>query len=220
MLKANKSAFIEWGFKRFNRLFLNYHFEKIMIWNQGSSPPSEKTLFLINHSTWWDPLMIYYLNEKVIQSDAFGMMHEDGVKRFPFFRKIGAFSINPDDRRHLMDSLQYSVDLLQKEKTVWMFPQGREQHLEKRPLEFFSGVSYIVQRCSEANVVPISLYYSIEHTRKPNAYIQIGEPLAKESYLHLNRKDMTAAFETAATVQLDRFRERIIHEDYGSFMKI
>ncbi|ARI77679.1 lysophospholipid acyltransferase family protein [Halobacillus mangrovi] len=219
MLEANKSSFIEWGFKRFNRIFLKAHFENIWLMNTVS-PPSQKTLFLINHSSWWDPLMIYHLNDRVIQSDGYGMMHEDGIKRFPFFIKIGAFSVNPDHRRHLMNSLQYSAKLLRENKTVWMFPQGSEQHLEKRPLHFLSGISYIVKKCPEANVVPISLYYSHEHTRKPNAYINIGPVLNKKSYLDRERKEMTQVFESAATAQLDSFRERIIQEDHRSFEKI
>ncbi|MGP4075023.1 lysophospholipid acyltransferase family protein [Halobacillus sp. K22] len=215
MLKAKKNSFIEWGFSRFNRFLLKSQFKRINI--SYSTLPEGPALFLINHSTWWDPLMIYHLNKEIIQSDGYGMMHEDGIRRFPFFRRIGAFSINTNDRRHLLQSLNYSKALLEQGRTVWIFPQGEEQHLEKRPLEFFTGVAYIAKKCPTVPVVPISIYYSFEHTKKPNVYIKVGEPLDRETYSSLNRKEMTRYFENLSTEQLDQLRETIIKEDHQSF---
>ncbi|WLR47138.1 lysophospholipid acyltransferase family protein [Halobacillus litoralis] len=216
---ARKTSWIEWGFTRFNRLFLNYHFNNILI-QPPSSVPDEKTLFLINHSTWWDPLFIFYINDRLVKSDGYGMMHEEGIRRFPFFRRIGAYSVNGDDRRHLVQSLHYSKRLLEEDKTVWIFPQGNEQPLEKRPLEFFSGISYLTQRCPDIKVVPVSLYYALEHTKKPNAYIRLGDALPPLEYEGLSRKEMTRYFEESATKQLDQLRQDVIEENLQSFKKL
>ena len=216
---AHKRRWIEWGFTRFNRMFLRHHFQNILV-DAPKNPSNKKTLFLINHSTWWDPLFIFYLNDQIIRSDGYGMMHEEGIQRFPFFRSIGAYSVISEDRRHLMESLRYSLDLLESYKTVWIFPQGAEQPLEKRPLEFFSGIAYLTQKCPDIDVVPISLYYALEHTKKPNAYIIIGDPLQKEHYISLDRKAMTEHFEQAAEKQLNVLREKVINEDYETFKNI
>ncbi|ELK44587.1 lysophospholipid acyltransferase family protein [Halobacillus sp. BAB-2008] len=217
--EARKHPLIEWGFTRFNRWFLKKHFESIRV----ASPPevaSRNVLFLINHSSWWDPLVIFHLNERLVQSDAYGMMGEEGIRRFPFFRSIGAFSVDKTDRRHLLESLKYSIRLLERQRTVWIFPQGEEQHQEKRPLEFFSGISYIAEKTPDVKVVPVSIYYSLEHTRKPNAYIEIGNPLPENEYLPLNRKQMTNYFEKCATDQLDRLREKVRTEDHRTFRNL
>ncbi|MBH0228943.1 lysophospholipid acyltransferase family protein [Halobacillus yeomjeoni] len=220
MQKADKSPFIQWGFTRFNRWLIHRNFENIRLLPPNSNPVPEKTLYIINHSTWWDPLMIFYLNDTYIQSDGYGMMHEDGVNRYPFFKKIGAYSINTDHRKHLMESLHYSITLLKENKSVWVFPQGKETPLEKRPLQFFSGVSYIIQNCPDTKVVPISLYYSFEHTKKPNVYMQVGDPLKKDEYIDKNRKEMTRYIEEKATLQLDRLKELIIQENHAHFKDI
>ena len=220
MIRARKNKLMEWGFTRFNRLFLQHHFEDIYLWNHNRFPPNKKTLFLINHSTWWDPLLIFYLNNQVIQSDGYAMMHEDGLHRHPFFKTIGGYSINSSDRRHLMESLHYSVELLNQDKTVWIFPQGEEQHLEKRPLQFFSGPAFIADRCSDVQIVPISLYYSLEHTKKPNAYIRIGPVIDRDSYKFMNRKEKMKHFEEVATLQLDELRASIVEEDSNAFISI
>ncbi|MFQ3546075.1 lysophospholipid acyltransferase family protein [Halobacillus rhizosphaerae] len=220
MLKTKKNSVIEWGFKRFNRKLLNRNFQQIRLSDNASLQDYSHTLFFVNHSTWWDPLLIYYLNDQIIHSDGYGMMHEDGIKKFPFFRKIGAYSINTDHRRHIMDSLSYSISLLNNGKSVWIFPQGEEQHLEKRPLQFFQGLSYIAARAHKIKIIPISLYYSLEHTKKPNAYIKIGSPIAPIKYENLNRKETTRLFEEISTSQLDDLKKLVVEEDHQDFRSI
>ncbi|MFC7321373.1 lysophospholipid acyltransferase family protein [Halobacillus campisalis] len=218
MLKADKNNFILWGFTRFNRKFLKHHFHNIYVKNSTKKPMNKRTLFMVNHSSWWDSLVIFFLNEQIIRSDAYGMMHEEGIRRFPFFRKIGMYSINTDDRKHLLESLRYSVDLLHHDKTVWIFPQGEEQHLEKRPLGFYSGASYISQKVEQLSIVQVSIYYSMEHHKKPNLYIHIGPPLKPEAYANYSRKARTQLFEDKATNQLDQLKQCVIAEDHKSFI--
>ncbi|MFG6149104.1 lysophospholipid acyltransferase family protein [Halobacillus sp. B23F22_1] len=217
MLKANKSPWMMWGFTRFNRIFLHHHFNNIKICNLNSTSISKKSLFIVNHSSWWDALIIFFLNDQVVQSDAYGMMHEEGIRRFPFFRKIGVYSMNSKDRRHLLSSLSYSTELLERDKTVWMFPQGDEQHLEKRPLEFSNGASYIAERAEGVHVIPVSLYYSLEHMKKPNVYAIIGRPIDQSLYKSLSRKEKTQLFEKKVTAQLNELKKLVIQEKKEPF---
>lgn len=220
MIQADKNKLVEWGFTRFNRHFINFHFEHVYLWEPPLLPPTEKTLYLINHSSWWDPLIIFHLNDQVVGSNGFGMMSEEGINRHSFFRKIGAFSINPNNRRHLIDSLNYSTHLLAANNAVWMFPQGEEQHTEKQPLQFFTGAAYIANKLPDVNIVPITIYYSLEHTRRPNAYISIGNLIKQDGYHSKNRKMMTEMFEQTVTDQLQRLRQKIIEEDHSCFKDI
>ncbi|GGF12488.1 hypothetical protein GCM10010954_08980 [Halobacillus andaensis] len=217
MLKANKSPWMMWGFTRFNRMFLHRHFQNIKICNLNTTSIPKRSLFIVNHSSWWDALIIFFINDQVVQSDAYGMMHEEGIRRFPFFRKVGVYSINPKDRRHLLSSLSYSKELLEKDKTVWMFPQGDEQHLEKRPLEFSNGASYITEHTEGVQVIPVSLYYSLEHTKKPNVYALIGQPIDRSLYKKLSRKEKTRLFEKKSTEQLDDLKQFVIQEKEEPF---
>ncbi|UOQ43240.1 lysophospholipid acyltransferase family protein [Halobacillus salinarum] len=220
MRKATKNGWIEWGFKRFNRLFVRMNFHRMKVLSEAKESDFSHSLFLINHSSWWDSLILYYLNDQYVRSDGYGMMDEEGMNRFPFFSKIGVYSINTASRTHLLHSLNYSIELLNRGKTVWIFPQGEEQHLEKRPLDFFNGISYIAEKAPRIQVIPVSLYYTLEHHRKPNVYILLGEPLSKESYHTLPRKQKTIYFEKHCTEQLDRLKERIIAEDHNGFTPI
>ena len=54
------------------------------------------TLFLANHSCWWDLFLAHILNE-AIPVDGYGMMEHFNMRRFGFFRRIGAFSVDRTD---------------------------------------------------------------------------------------------------------------------------
>lgn len=219
MIPANKSVFWEWGLYSFLKKLIPLSFEHVYI--QGTTPKNVgRTLFIVNHSTWWDPLMIFLVNKKVMQSDAYAMMHEKGIKQHPIFRRIGAFSVNRDSPKDIIHSLQYAVDKLQQDKTVWIFPQGDEQPLEKRPLEFQSGVSYITEKTPQIKVVPVSLYYAFEETRKPNVYISIGEDIINDSFETLTKKEKTSYIETEATMCLDELKRTIMENKKDSFQRL
>ncbi|WP_082234354.1 lysophospholipid acyltransferase family protein [Halobacillus massiliensis] len=218
MLKAKKNNTLMWGFTRYNRQFIRRNFENIYIRCESNQRLNKKKLFIANHSSWWDSLVIYFLNDQVIQSDAYGMMHKEGMERFPFFRGIGVYSVDSKDRNHLLESLRYSCDLLNNNKTVWIFPQGEEQHLEKRPLHFSNGISYIIQNSKEIEVVPVSIYYSFGHTKKPDIYINVGFPVETTKLIPLQRKEITRYLEKVSTEQLDSLKDCVIQERNDLFI--
>ena len=48
-------------------------------------------LLIANHSSWWDGLVTFYLNNAVLKTDLYAMMSEQGMKDFPFFNELGLF---------------------------------------------------------------------------------------------------------------------------------
>jgi hypothetical protein len=94
---------------------------------------------------------------------------------------------------------------------VWLFPQGKIEHLEKRPLQFFSGVSYMLQQCPQAVVKPVTLYYSFGKEQKPEASIYFGKPISAD-WTTLERKAVTAMLQTKLEQQLDTHRAWYVEE--------
>jgi 1-acyl-sn-glycerol-3-phosphate acyltransferase len=68
---------------------------------------SSGTLFLANHSCWWDLFLVHLLNE-TIPVDGYGMMEHFNLVRFGFFRRIGAFSVDRTDPTSVRASLDYA----------------------------------------------------------------------------------------------------------------
>lgn len=212
MIPAKKSDFWSWGFSLVAKSLLKKHFQNIYLF--GDPPKnSNRTLYLINHSAWWDPIIIFYLNRMLVKSDAYAMMHETGIRKHPIFRRIGSFSINRENPKAIIESLRYAGNRLSENQAVWMFPQGDEMPFDQRPLSFQGGAAYLTDQVPDSNVVPISIMYSFESTPKANVYVSIGSNLSNEEFSSLKRSDKTAYLEKCCTQQLDALKERVINRD-------
>lgn len=217
MIDAKKSALFTKIFHYYNERLLKKSFYRIYL-KQKSSLPDGPVVFIANHSSWWDGLLAFYLTRTVIHQDCYAMMTEKGLKSYPFFRKIGGYSINRDNPKDVIKSLAYTSSLLELQKGVWLFPQGKEEHLEKRPLLFQPGISHVVERTSCVTVVPVSFYYTFRHNQRPEVFVSIGEGIKKEHLSSLlSKKAITAFLEDVVTTQLDEQRTEVIEgilEDY------
>ncbi|MCA1063028.1 lysophospholipid acyltransferase family protein [Rossellomorea sp. AcN35-11] len=217
MIEPRKSP----GFQHILSHYLTYqlkkHFYRIWIDDQRKEGnASSGHLVLANHSSWWDGLMVFYLNDKVIKEDSYAMMSEQGMEDFPFFRKIGAFSVNPESPKDLVKSLKYAEKCLQEKKTVWIFPQGREEHLEKRPLSFMSGPGFLIERNSEIKITMVTFYYTFRHDQRPELFIQISETAVDATQQH-SRKVLTDYLRTVMENRLENIKSDIIHGDISAY---
>lgn len=126
-------------------------------------------LFLSTHSAWWDGLIMYMINEHFLRHDIHVLMDEDGLRRFPFFRHLGAFSVKKGSLSDVRASLAYANELLTSGKSVWMFPQGQEMPQELRPVEIESGATLLL---NNRPVHLCAMYYSFENHAKPLVYVR------------------------------------------------
>ncbi|MDZ5473824.1 lysophospholipid acyltransferase family protein [Bacillus sp. 31A1R] len=204
--------------KMFERVFyyyLNYsfrkHFYKVHVDVSKLHIPEGPVLVLLNHSNWWDGLVSFYLNQTVFKKDSYAVMSKKGIEDYPFFRKIGAFSVDPNSPKSLMKSLQFAKELLDDNKYVWMFPQGKEEHLEKRPLEFMKGPAYLIEKSKSISIVMIALYYTYTHHQKPEIFIKMVN-MKHRPMDHLSRKEVTSLLENELTSLVDVLKEDILNE--------
>jgi Acyltransferase len=210
--------------RRFQRLLAHYltyqlkkHFYRVWIDDHresGKSPSGH--LILANHSSWWDGLMVFYLNHYVVKEDSYAMMSQKGMEDFSFFRKIGAFSVNPDSPKDLVTSLKFAEKCLQEKKTVWIFPQGKEEHLEKRPISFMSGPSFLSERNPEIKVSLVTFYYTFRHDQRPELFIRICDE-GVDHNKHHTRKELTDSLRTVMEKRIESLKTDIINEDISSF---
>ncbi|TWI57952.1 lysophospholipid acyltransferase family protein [Halalkalibacter nanhaiisediminis] len=217
MIEAQKSKTFRKLFHLYNKYWLlRRSFYSVNI--RGSFPKTNQPmLVLVNHSNWWDGLVSYYVTEKVCHHDSYAMMGEEGMKKFPFFRKIGAFSVRKDQPRSILTSLNYAATLLEHKKAVWIFPQGEERHLEERPLFFQQGVAYLLEKKPETIVVPVTYYYTFTHHQRPELYIDIGSAVLPATTNRMSRKQQTSYLEQIVTNQLDQQKNAIIQNKLNEY---
>ncbi|WP_226675102.1 lysophospholipid acyltransferase family protein [Rossellomorea aquimaris] len=208
--------------KRFQQLFSGYlsyqlkkHFYRVWIDDRRTSvKPDSGHLVLANHSSWWDGLLVFYLNHKVIQEDSYAMMSQKGMEDYPFFRKIGAFSVNPDSPKDLVTSLRFAEKCLQEKKTVWIFPQGKEEHLEKRPISFMSGPGYLCERNPGITVTTVTFYYTFRHDQRPELFIRVCD---EETGQTSSREERTNMLRVHLETRIDHLKADIIQDDISGF---
>ncbi|WP_422124225.1 lysophospholipid acyltransferase family protein [Planococcus sp. X10-3] len=216
MMEAKKSSLFEKGFavylfplmRRSFSHFLGHNIQEI---------PQQPAIFIANHSSWWDGLLFFFLNRTVWKHDIHMMMHEKNLRKYSFFRYLGAFSIDKQNPKDIIRSLQYTEDLLKQGKSVVLFPQGDEYHQEIRPLSFHSGIGYLLEKHPEIPVIPMTFYYSFRHEQKPEVWIHQGPSLSIEEIPGISRKEKSGSLQGLLTNQLDELRKNVIAEDTAYF---
>jgi 1-acyl-sn-glycerol-3-phosphate acyltransferase len=215
LIQAQKRPLFEKMFFRYAVWLTRRSFAHVFIDVDASDVTSPITphtvvprLFICNHSSWWDGLFAFMLNGLVFGHDVYGMMSEAGLRKHPFFAKIGAFSINRHSPRDIQASLHYMVDLLATQdpegrtRAVWLFPQGEVRPLDVRPLGFLGGLPWIVRTCNKraipCMVVPVSFAYVMGQEQYPVAYITVGKAVAMHQL-----DEAGSTLEACVTAQLD-----------------
>ncbi len=102
-------------------------------------------IFYANHPTWWDGYLAHIVIRQVFGFEPRLMMDLKQLKRFPFFRWAGCFSVDRENGREALRSIEYIARELQKKKgrCLWIFPQGEIKPQEQTPLNFYSGLARV-----------------------------------------------------------------------------
>lgn len=220
MLEARKSSWFERGFGWYcDRFLIRRQFHSV--WVKGEVDPKldRPRLYIMNHSSWWDGLLAFAITRRHSRLHHYMMMEEAQLRRFSFFRRIGAYSIDKSSRSGILDALSYTVRLLgQADTGVWLFPQGDIRHPDIRPLGFGSGVGYLLQRCPDAVVIPVTTLITYSDHPKAAVTIRFGDPMDND-WSQLSRQDITHRCELFLTRQLDEQKRLLtegaaVHEAY------
>lgn len=216
MIEAKKNNLFEKGFAVYLFPLMRRSFSHFLGQNIREIP-QQPAVFIANHSSWWDGLLFFFLNRTVWKHDIHMMMHEKNLKKYKFFRYLGAFSIDKQKPKDIIRSLQYAEELLKQGKSVVLFPQGDEFHQEIRPLAFNNGIGYMLEKHPEVSVIPITFYYSFRHEQKPEVWIHQGPSLPIEEIPGTSRKEKSGFLQQFLTDQLDELKQNVIAENAATF---
>lgn len=227
MIEARKHPLLNWfvynvivrpsfrgGFSRVNARFAD----------TTHVDPDIPLIWYANHSTWWDGFYCMMINETRLRRGVYAMIEEAQVARYGFFRWAGGFSVNRQDARSAVTSLNYAVRKLTEapNRMLMIFPQGEILGNDRRPLRFFSGIGHIVKgviktsgRCA---LMPCALRYEFIGEQKPEAFASHGEPLIVDS--SVDPKSLAATMELALTQELDMLRDDVTHYRFERFSQL
>jgi 1-acyl-sn-glycerol-3-phosphate acyltransferase len=183
VIPAKKSRWFNAWFARHARGRIRSTFGRVLVTGLDDARrvvEKAPALFVVNHSTWWDALVVLYLSELVLGCDGYALMDAANLRRAPFFRRVGAFGVDLDDPADGARSIRHAARLLDApRRALWVFPEGRERS-PFAPLELRPGSAQIARVARRAAVVPVGLRYIFGGVEQPELWIALGGALAAE----------------------------------------
>lgn len=165
MIKAQKHKFFDFIFFKYLYKIIKSNFHSVNVIDTekfniqlAKLDKTKNIIFIQNHAYWWDGFIAYILNEKYFGYNYYVMMLEKQLKKFTFFKRIGAFSIEPTSPKSIIESINYAVELLQNNtksnnsrNSLLIFPQGKTQPDFIQNYDIKNGVFEILKKYFKEN---------------------------------------------------------------------
>ena len=165
-------------------------FGKITITGQENIPTKNPLIVAPTHRSRWDALLVPYAVGKLVSGRYTRFMvsanEVKGIQGW-FIRRLGGFPV--DTEKPGIESLRYSIDLLEDDEMLTIFPEGnifrdRQVHSLKRGVARIALDVATDKPGTEVNILPVSLRYSDSvPSWGADVQINIGEPLNAAEYL-------------------------------------
>lgn len=147
MIYPGKNKLLGWLFGRYISYMLRGSFHQINF-NKVSLDPDKSVLLLANHYSWWDGFVFYHLNKVLFHRKAHVMVLEATLKKWPFMRHLGAFSIKRG-AKDMTISLSYAAGILDEPgNLLLLFPQGKLYSNFIDDVSFQKGLAVIIEKAS------------------------------------------------------------------------
>ena len=178
--------------KNWARFIFNIYIDKLLKNNfisyylLNSYPAINKNLSIVltpNHISWWDGFFVDYIIKNSSNRKMYIMMLEEQLKQFWFFKKLGAYSINPGSGSSLLTTVKYTRELVKNpENVAVIYPQGTIEPFEKRPLTIKKGLKLFIENMpDEIAVIPVAFKIQYFNEKKPAVIARFGKILNAET---------------------------------------
>lgn len=193
------------------KVLFKRRFKKVWIRQEYVPEEESRTVYYLNHHSWWDGIIPLLLNEYLLKQNARALMEDKQMRQYSFFKKIGAFSIDREDPKKAVTSLRYAVQSMKRERaSLFIYPEGKITAVGSN-MEFEGGLAWLHSKIPDVDFVPIGIYmHTIRHD-KPELHLHIGKPLAPDKSMTTN--ELTRAYEDELTNILNDLHETAGFDD-------
>lgn len=131
---------------------------------------------LLNHASWWDPLLGLVLADMFAPSRVLASPIEAAqLEKFRFMRRLGLFGIDPDAPESMELLVEHCVGLFCDEPRTMLglTPQGEFADV-RRPVRIRPGAARVAARLEDPLVVAVACEYTFWNERKPELLIRVA----------------------------------------------
>lgn len=188
--------------------------------NFTTKDPSIPTIMYAPHSNWWDGIVAYAVTNGICKTQLRLMVEE--LKRFPILRHAGCFSINKKSPQASMAALKYAIDEIGNTNCcLYLYPQGIIKPPNFRPIEFQSGLAYMVSKAvkkyGKVSLLPIAVNYFFLRDNRPEVFVEFGQRIEITSEQKLDRKEFTAYLANNLEELCDKQIYEISHAKFDEY---
>lgn len=181
MIKTQHKKWAEFVFEKYLSGIFKKSFSDINI--IGEIPTinnNEQLIVLPNHSTWWDGFFVWYLNKSIFKRKFYLMMLESRLEKYPFFAKLGAFSINQNNPKSIIQTFTYINEILKSKERILLnyYPQGELLPNFIRPINIQPGILRIIRDYNgELSILPLGIRAEFLGDKLPKVFFNFGKPI-------------------------------------------
>ncbi|MGD8749173.1 MAG: lysophospholipid acyltransferase family protein [Balneolaceae bacterium] len=210
-IPARESTLFIKGFRLYTWLLFKRRFSTVWIKQEYEPCPACKTVYYLNHHSWWDGLIPFLLNEFRFHQQARAIMEDKQIQKYTFFNKIGAFSINREDPRKAIVSLRYAVQSFDRDhSSLFIYPEGKITPTGSS-MNFEGGLAWLSGKLPDVHFVPVGIYqHTIRHD-KPELHLHVGNPIRFKNTM--TNEERTQLLEKTLNQMLDELREKAGFDD-------
>jgi 1-acyl-sn-glycerol-3-phosphate acyltransferase len=224
MLEAKKSKWFENVFAIYNRNLLKRRFHSVQASGLDflkNKNPRIPLIIFANHSSWWDGLVVFEILQKY-DYENYVMMEERQLKKLFLFRKLGAFSVVREKPREAVVSINYAANLLQENSnsTLLIFPQGEILPNDARPLEFYNGISRIIEKAGNCSALTMALRFEFLGNFKPEIYVKINAAENFSDNFQIDKKALSQKLSVKLTETLNTLKTDVVSKNIEHYEKI
>lgn len=209
-----------WAFTRYFRAQFARHFATVRwasLTETGGWDRSLPTLFVSNHTNWWDGILAFVLSREVGLTFHI-LMDAAELARYPAFRWIGVLPLRRASLKGAWDDLAGALPCLRPATGLWIFPQGGRRPQGARPSRLARGAAHLaLSHPGCVRIVPVAFRYVFASEQRPEAFALLGQPRLQTSGPTAGRRDLTVTLERDLLVTLDLLDRRLAEEAYGGF---
>jgi 1-acyl-sn-glycerol-3-phosphate acyltransferase len=158
------------------------------VWHKGSwrDLPKGGLILAANHPSWWDMYVCWLIGQK-LERPLSGIMRDDSLKTFPFFRAIGVVG---------QSELREALRRLKTGHILQIFPSGDMQQGAIK--NSHQGVAFLAEKSGVA-VYPLALRVVVRGAQQPEVFIVLGEAVRSQH----DRTEFLNQLESAINQLLD-----------------
>ncbi len=179
VIKAAHSPWAEMLFDIYITRLMNKNFSGF--YHFGGFPELheiEKLVITPNHFSWWDGFFMYRYKQKFLTRRKLHLlMLESQLKRYWFFAKVGAYSIDPANPKKIINTISYTSEILNDPKNfVVIYPQGEIEPQDAERMNVKRGIVKVIEKSGEdVAVVPVAFKIVYGEEMKPAVFSACGK---------------------------------------------